>query len=155
MAVRLSALRTGRAVLPRKNFYYSFLLEAESTKDHSAAGTIKKNWKNYHIGNQTRDLQACIIVSQPSMLPRAPLCGKQIPLQSVYKTNAVPWSSKLGSIISQRPKPSWRICLTSIKNGWFSYGRFKQTCLVLLLYYRSGSRPQFTDDQMKMNPISI
>jgi hypothetical protein len=44
MAVRLSALRTGRAVLPRNIFFcfwYLFLLEAEWTPGPSATGRIR------------------------------------------------------------------------------------------------------------------
>ena len=38
--VRLSAVLTGRLYPPRKYYWYSFLLEAESTRGHSAAGRI-------------------------------------------------------------------------------------------------------------------
>jgi hypothetical protein len=42
MAVRLSALRAGRAPFtPQEHSWYLFLLEAESTKGHSAAGRIR------------------------------------------------------------------------------------------------------------------
>jgi hypothetical protein len=44
IVVRLSALRTGRALLPRKKylfvFWYSFLLKAEKTPGPSVAGRI-------------------------------------------------------------------------------------------------------------------
>jgi hypothetical protein len=45
---------------PRKYSWYSFLLEANSTPGHSAAGKITsiKN-SNDTIGNWTRDLPAC------------------------------------------------------------------------------------------------
>jgi hypothetical protein len=49
-------------LLPRKNFWYSFLLEAEPSEGHSAAGRIM-SMKNYNdtIENRTRDLPACSV----------------------------------------------------------------------------------------------
>jgi hypothetical protein len=61
MAVRLSASQPA-ALYPQEDFWYSFLLEAESTP-----GSIKKS--NDLMGNRTRDLPACSIVSQPTTLP--------------------------------------------------------------------------------------
>jgi hypothetical protein len=49
MAARLSALRAGRSLPPRFLFYdswYSFLLEAESTQGHNAAGRVRSIRKN-------------------------------------------------------------------------------------------------------------
>jgi hypothetical protein len=72
MAVRLSALCVGRP-LPPGRFLVHFLLQAQSTQDHSAAG--RNRWidkSNYLIGNETRDLPASSIVPQPTTLPRVP-----------------------------------------------------------------------------------
>ena len=60
--------------LPSRKFsWYSFLLEAESTQWHSAAGRIM-SMKNCNdtIGNRTCDLPACSVVIQPTAPPRAP-----------------------------------------------------------------------------------
>jgi hypothetical protein len=46
MAVRLSNLRAGRLLLPRKIFRYSFLLKAESSPCRKAAGTNMLSTKN-------------------------------------------------------------------------------------------------------------
>ena len=60
-------------VPPRKYSWYSFLLEAEPTQGHSAAGRILsvKN-SNDNIGNRTRDLPACSTVPQTTTPSRAP-----------------------------------------------------------------------------------
>jgi hypothetical protein len=48
----------------------SFLFDAKSTPGHNAAGRITLSEKlNDLIENPTRDLPACIIVLQPTMLP--------------------------------------------------------------------------------------
>jgi hypothetical protein len=52
MAVRLSALRTGRALFPETLFlcfWYSFLLEAEQTPGPCAAGRIRQIKKCIHL----------------------------------------------------------------------------------------------------------
>jgi hypothetical protein len=67
MAVSLSALRTGPTLLPTNIFWYSFLLEAEST---SGIRKLKKKINDL-IGNRTRDLPACSIVLQRTTLLRA------------------------------------------------------------------------------------
>jgi len=61
--VSLSGLRIGR--LSYSYSWYSFLLEAESTLSHSAAGRIMsmKNSKDT-IGNRTRDLPTSSAVPQ-------------------------------------------------------------------------------------------
>jgi hypothetical protein len=58
---------------PRKDSWYSFLLEAESTPGHSATKTIMplKN-SNDTIGNRTHDVPACSAVPQPTAPPCAP-----------------------------------------------------------------------------------
>jgi hypothetical protein len=51
---------------PRKYSWYSFLLEAESTHGHSAAGrfiSMKNSIDN--IGNRSRELSVCSPVPQP------------------------------------------------------------------------------------------
>jgi hypothetical protein len=57
----------------QEDSWYSFLLEAESTPGHSAAGRIRSIEKSNLFGNRTRDLQAYSIVPQPTTLPRAPI----------------------------------------------------------------------------------
>jgi hypothetical protein len=61
------------AFTPRRYTWYSFLLEAESTQGHSAAGRIM-SMKNFNdtIGNRSRDRQVCSSVPQPlcRRLPR-------------------------------------------------------------------------------------
>jgi hypothetical protein len=58
---------------PQEDSWYSFLLEAESTQGHSAAGRIRSIDKsNDLIENRTRYLPACISVPEPTTLPRAP-----------------------------------------------------------------------------------
>jgi hypothetical protein len=67
MAVRLSALRTGRPLPPG-----IFLVEAESIPGLSAVGRIRSIEKsNDLVGNRTRDLPTCSIVPQPTTPPRA------------------------------------------------------------------------------------
>ena len=83
---RQSALEDGKVVSPthrpplrsRKYSWYSFLLEAESTQGHIAAGRIMsmKN-SNDTIGNRTRVLPTCGAVPQQTAPPRAPLDGSR------------------------------------------------------------------------------
>jgi hypothetical protein len=64
----------------QEDFWYSFLLEAESTQGHRAAGRIRSIEKfNDLIGSRTRDLPACSIVPQPTTLPRAPANARIVP----------------------------------------------------------------------------
>jgi len=62
------------AFTPRKYSWYSFLLEAELTPGHSAAGRIKsmKN-PNDHIETRNHDLPACSAVPQPTAPPHTSL----------------------------------------------------------------------------------
>jgi hypothetical protein len=47
---------------PKEDSWYSYLLEAESIEDHSAAGRIRSIEKsNDPIGNRNRDLSDCSI----------------------------------------------------------------------------------------------
>jgi hypothetical protein len=76
MALRLSTLRAGRALLSRNIFFcfwYSFLLEAELTPRQSASLRIRYIEKklNYLIGCRNHDLGAYSIVLQPVALLRA------------------------------------------------------------------------------------
>jgi hypothetical protein len=71
MAVRLSALRAA-ALYPQEDFWYVFMLGAESTQGYSATGRIRLVEKSSDlVGNQTRELAACSIVPQTNTLPRA------------------------------------------------------------------------------------
>jgi hypothetical protein len=67
---------------PQEYSWYLFLLEAESTQGHSAAGRISSNEKIHLIGIRSRDLAVCSIVPQPTTLPRAPL--RKIPFIKFY-----------------------------------------------------------------------
>jgi hypothetical protein len=69
--VRLSALRTGPPLHPRKYIWDSFLLQAESTIEHSATGRIMliKISKDI-IGNQTHDLPACSLNQLRNRVPQ-------------------------------------------------------------------------------------
>jgi hypothetical protein len=72
MAVRLSALRSFRPLLPRKTPGTHFSQRFSRPQGRSAVGRIRKIEKcNNLIGNGTRDLSACCIVSQLTTLPRA------------------------------------------------------------------------------------
>jgi len=71
--VIFSALRTCR-LSPRKYFWYSFLLETESTPGPQFAGRIV-SMKNSHdtIENRITDLPACSAVPQHTAPPCAPI----------------------------------------------------------------------------------
>ena len=72
-AVRLSSLRTGHLFPPPKYCWYSFLLEAESTRGYSAAGRVMSmKHYNHTIGDRTRELPACSAVPQSTVPPHAP-----------------------------------------------------------------------------------
>jgi hypothetical protein len=69
MTVRLSALRAGRPLPPRKipGTHFSYMLSRP--QDHSEAGSIRVNGV---IGNRIRDLPPSSIVPQSTTLPRGP-----------------------------------------------------------------------------------
>jgi hypothetical protein len=73
MAVRLSALRAGSPLPPRKIPGTHFCQRLSRPQGHnSAAGRIRSIEKsNDLIGNRTGDLSACSVVPQPTKLPRA------------------------------------------------------------------------------------
>jgi hypothetical protein len=74
MAVRMSALRAGRPLPPRKIPGTHFCYKLSRPQGHSAAGRIRSTENsNDFIWNRTRDLPACSIVSQPTTLPREEL----------------------------------------------------------------------------------
>jgi hypothetical protein len=73
MAVRLSALRAGRPLPPRKIPGIHFCQKLSRPKGHSTAVGIRSIKKsNDLIVTRTRDLPACTLVPQPTTLPRAP-----------------------------------------------------------------------------------
>jgi hypothetical protein len=73
MAVRLSALSASRPLPPRKIPGTHSCQTMSRPQGHSAAGRIRSIEKFHLIGTRTRDLPACSIVPQPTMLPRAPI----------------------------------------------------------------------------------
>jgi hypothetical protein len=100
MAVRLSALHAGLPLPPQEDFWYSFLLEAESTSGHSAAGRIRLIEKSSgFIGNRTRDLHACSTVPQPTTLRRThETYTLQTPKSQININSEHPWKPKLNNI---------------------------------------------------------
>jgi hypothetical protein len=78
MAVRLSALRTGRPLPPLR--FLTFILKGSQPHGHSAARRIRSTEKSNDIENRTGDLPVRSIV-----LPRAPT-GPQWLTQSVLHT---------------------------------------------------------------------
>jgi hypothetical protein len=70
--VRLSALRAGRPLPPRKIPGTHFCQTLSPPQGHSAAWRIRSIDKSNYIGNGTRDLPACSIVPQPTTLPKPP-----------------------------------------------------------------------------------
>jgi hypothetical protein len=73
MAVRMSALRAGRPLPPRKIPGTHLCQRLSRPQGHSAAGRIRSIEKIHLIGSHTRDLPACSLVSQPTTLSRNPL----------------------------------------------------------------------------------
>jgi hypothetical protein len=64
------------ALHPQEDSWYSFLLEADLTQGHSAAGRIKSSERlNDLIRNWTRELPTCSIVPQPITLVIVLICG--------------------------------------------------------------------------------
>jgi hypothetical protein len=58
---------------PRKIPGIQFCYRLSLLQGHSAAGRIRSTEKSHNlIGNRTRDLTACSIMSQSTVLPRAP-----------------------------------------------------------------------------------
>jgi hypothetical protein len=79
MAVRLTALRAGRPLPPRKFPGTHFCWKLIRPQGHSATGKIGSIKESIDfIGNRTHDVPACSIVSQPTKLLRAPLIGSSI-----------------------------------------------------------------------------
>jgi hypothetical protein len=73
MAVRLSDLRAGHPLSPRKIPGTHFCKRLSFPQGHSATGRIRSIEKsNDLIGNRTHDLTACSVVPQRNTLPRAP-----------------------------------------------------------------------------------
>jgi hypothetical protein len=86
MAVRLSALRAGRSLLPGR------FLVLSRPQGYSAAGRIRLIKKSNDLfGNRTRDLLACSIVPQPSTLPRTTVHGTVLRLKCFYTPSCIDW----------------------------------------------------------------
>jgi hypothetical protein len=72
MAVRLSVLRAGRPLPPRKIPDTHFCSSLSRLQGHNAPGGIRLIEKsNDLIGTRNRDPPACSIVPQPTTLPRS------------------------------------------------------------------------------------
>ena len=73
-------------ITPKKYFWYSFLLETESTP-----GLMSKKNSSDTIGNRTRDLPACSAVPQPTAPPRVPswFVEKKVALTSFHEPTSV------------------------------------------------------------------
>jgi hypothetical protein len=77
---RQSAHRWRSLFTPSKIPGTHFCWRPSGPQGHSAAGRIRLIEYNDIIGNWTRNLAACSIVSQPTMVPRAPF----LPLRPWY-----------------------------------------------------------------------
>jgi hypothetical protein len=71
MAARLSALRAGRPLPPRKILGTHFCYRLSQPQGHSAAGRIRSVGKIYLIGTRTHNLPVCNKARQLTTLPRA------------------------------------------------------------------------------------
>jgi hypothetical protein len=81
---------------------------------HSAAGWIRSTEKsNDLIGNRTRDIPACSIVPQPTMLPRAPVT---ITMNKSHETECACWDA-----IRQWVQNEWFQCLIAAWWWWWYY----------------------------------
>jgi hypothetical protein len=91
MAVRLSALRAGRALPPRNLPGTHFCYRLSRPQGRSAAGRNRSIEKKIPlIGTQTRDPPVCSIVPQPTTLPLAlTVCCKLIQIKFVKKKKPV------------------------------------------------------------------
>jgi len=75
----LSALRTGRLVVPGHIPGTHFCYRLNRPLGYIAAGRIKKMKNpNGPLGNRTRDVQGCSAVSQPTVPPRNLVSGIEI-----------------------------------------------------------------------------
>jgi hypothetical protein len=72
----------------RKIHANHFCYRLSRPQGHSAAGRMRSiEKKSNEIGNRTRDLPACSIVTQPTTLPHAPLKivdGKELKFSHLY-----------------------------------------------------------------------
>jgi hypothetical protein len=90
MAVRLSALRAGRSLPPRKIPGTHFCQRLSRPQGHSTAERIRSTEKIRLIGTRTSDLPTCSIVPQPTTPPRAPT--SYIYIYNTYiRTNTPPY----------------------------------------------------------------
>jgi len=82
---------------PRKYSWYSFLLEADSTRGPYAAGRMMSMKNSIDpVGNWTRDLPACSAVPQPTAQPRAP--NVRLWLPQTQQQTYVCWNINVGPI---------------------------------------------------------
>jgi hypothetical protein len=73
MAVRLSALRAGRPLPPRKIPDTHSCWRLSRLRGYSVAGRIRSIEKMHLTGTKIRNLPACSIVPEPTTLPRVAL----------------------------------------------------------------------------------
>jgi hypothetical protein len=129
MAVKLSALRAGRPLPPRKIPGTQFCYRLSRPQGHSAAGRMKPIEKsNNLIGNRNRDLPACSVVPQPTTLPRAPLQNRLI-----YYWGGGSWVLSFRIIMPYSPfRVNWRFGGTSCRHlhDWSVSSKHNSYCEV-------------------------
>jgi hypothetical protein len=110
--VRLSALRAGRGLTPRKISCYSFLLKGwvnlKLMVRLERLGKLKRLVDL--VGAETRDLPACSIAPQPSTLRRVVL---KVSLSTCFKRSTMPWRHGNGCINPHIVGLRWVFGLTS------------------------------------------
>jgi hypothetical protein len=128
MSVRLSNLQP--AALYLQEFWYSFLLDAESTQGNSVAERIRSLEKSNDIVNQARNLPACSTVPHPTML--------------LYASSSIFWNTTQCSLMncnqcfrgtSHLHLQGWETNQSRLK----SYLSLPSTCFTLFCEWANGN----------------
>jgi hypothetical protein len=116
MAVRLSALRAGRFLPPRK-------ISVRGWVDPRAIVRLEGLKKSTLSGTWTGDLPVCSIVPQPTMLPRAPfiLCMYNIYVFHSEQWTEIECSLSFVGVYSELPYASYSERRSKIKSFCSSY----------------------------------